>query len=49
MYEQLFLEYSSNRTIQPTVNWVSIELLTISSANIWRLSGLELNDILIQQ
>jgi hypothetical protein len=26
-----------------------IELLTISSANIWKLSGLELKDILIQQ
>jgi hypothetical protein len=25
------------------------ELLTISSANIWKLSGLELKDILIQQ
>ena len=28
---------------------LSIELLTISSANIWKLSGLELKDILIQQ
>jgi hypothetical protein len=28
---------------------LTIELLTISSANIWKLSGLELKDILIQQ
>jgi hypothetical protein len=28
---------------------LNIELLTIASANIWKLSGLELNDILIQQ
>ena len=28
---------------------LNIELLTISSANIWKLSGLELKDILIQQ
>jgi hypothetical protein len=28
---------------------LNIELLTISSANIWKLSGLELTDILIQQ
>ena len=28
---------------------LNIELLTISSANIWKLSGLELRDILIQQ
>jgi hypothetical protein len=28
---------------------LNIELLTISSANIWKLSGIELKDILIQQ
>jgi hypothetical protein len=28
---------------------LNIELLAISSANIWKLSGLELKDILIQQ
>jgi hypothetical protein len=28
---------------------VTIELLTMSSANVWKLSGLELKDILIQQ
>ena len=28
---------------------LNIELLTIASANIWKLSGLELKDILIQQ
>ena len=28
---------------------LNIELLTISSANIWKLSGLELTDILIQR
>jgi hypothetical protein len=28
---------------------LTIEQLTISSANIWKLSGLELKDILIQQ
>jgi hypothetical protein len=28
---------------------LNIELLTISSANIWKLSGLELKHILIQQ
>jgi hypothetical protein len=28
---------------------LNIEPLTISSANIWKLSGLELKDILIQQ
>ena len=28
---------------------LTIELLTISSANIWKLSGLEQKDILIQQ
>ena len=28
---------------------LTIELLTIASANIWKLSGLELKDILIQQ
>jgi hypothetical protein len=28
---------------------MNIELLTITSANIWKLSGLELKDILIQQ
>ena len=28
---------------------LTIELFTISSANIWKLSGLELKDILIQQ
>jgi hypothetical protein len=28
---------------------LNIELLTISSANIWKLSELELKDILIQQ
>ena len=28
---------------------LNIELLTISSANIWKLSGIELTDILIQQ
>ena len=28
---------------------LTIELLTIASANIWKLSGLELIDILIQQ
>ena len=28
---------------------LNIELLTISSANIWKLSGLELKDMLIQQ
>ena len=33
------------------VKWrdLNIELLTISPANIWKLSGLELKDILIQQ
>ena len=29
--------------------YLTIELLTMSSANIWKLSGLELKDILIQQ
>jgi hypothetical protein len=28
---------------------LNIELLTIASANIWKLSGLELKDMLIQQ
>ena len=28
---------------------MNIELLTITSANIWKLSGLELKDILIEQ
>jgi hypothetical protein len=28
---------------------LNIELLTISTGNIWKLCGLELNDILIQQ
>ena len=28
---------------------LNIELLTISLANIWKLSGLELKDILIQE
>ena len=28
---------------------LNIELLTMSSANVWKLSGLELKDILIQQ
>ena len=28
---------------------LNIELLTIASANIWKLSGLELKDILFQQ
>ena len=28
---------------------LTIELLTIASANIWKLSGLELKDILFQQ
>jgi hypothetical protein len=36
----LFLEKSRD---------LNIELLTIATANIWKLSGLELKDILIQQ
>jgi hypothetical protein len=28
---------------------LNIELLTLSSPNIWKLSGLELNDMFIQQ